>query len=1663
MPRRIKRSAQGRRNRKSQRKGIRNLLRKRQATPTIFNHELETLEPRVLLTTLVGGDIFEFKAPDPADPAGEGVTIRVIVTGDTIVELIGADVRLEPDGFGGLRQVVNLGDLPGTIYGEGSAAGSDNIEDGIDILGGVGGADGIELLNALNIDPLTGPIILSTPDGTDQIDMQAIASMGLLGNGTTFGINVGQIGTGTGTAATTRQVIQLVQLDVTNDDGTTNNNSTVEAVIQAATLQSDIQSNLVNYPSSLSNPDAYAIDPTTGLAYAVSNEVLYRINRSSGAVTVIGNVSSETLSFEDLGETVSDDVAGLGVDSAGNFLSVYIDSLLNNGLYTSNGSTDPNPQAAILGDYGDSVNLTAIAVDDDPDSPAWGVVENGGTFSLVRFTRISGEIQSITVIGTIQDSLGRNVTEIDSIELESTGDLYVVATRPTVNSAGTREVFRINSNTAVATAVNVVVFADGVLNDDVTGTAIDESNGAENGVLYATVRIGTQDMLIRIDRSIAVSPSDSTADSDDGAVTDNTDGLANDERFLFYSVYDNAIINPALVSSTLDLVPQVTVDSNIAGGGDLLDEYNVLALTVTAQDRLLAVVDEGDGTTGLYEAVRNTVGGPIHSFTKLGSLSFDDGGTDKNILNVQAIESHTTDGSKVYFVGRLDDGSGNGTAVSDDMLFELTFADETTYSVSGSNVLLSGALTTSVFTALAFAHDDSGDLNLYAVRQTASGDQLVSFATNAVGVPEVLSSSITDIAGSSSTNRITALDTYGTSTLVAYRDDSSSSTVERDLVFVGLDGSVEQRLAGGVIDANLNGLAIDADGRVYSVFSSAGTNSQLWQSESFAQVPSLENGDSGTLGDIMDVVALTIGNSGSTYIVTNNDTGFTLEQVTRDAAGIATGVDNLGHITSSVSGSAVIDIAGLDINPASNGLWTVGVDASTLSPDSSLGSLDAIYNVIDVVVTDTLDANQNQRVFALVNNAMSVDMYEIVRLTDGSVDTFSLVGQLSDASGNAVLGSTSIESNSNNSLFVTGYAADSLLEGTATGSQVDSDMLSGQTITQVTAVPGTTNEIYVLTSTGSIYHVNSNGVETLVDQNTVNDIQAIAYDSVQARLLVLGRVDNGTDFNLYAIDAATALDPSTLTISTVTTLFNDQSTQFNTSNSSFAGMTYDSTNNALLIIRNDLVTPANGQFLVTATFDLDTGVYLETTSDTNSIQNGLTAENLNITDLTLHNGVLMGIHISGASQYLTAIDQSDASNSRVLTNSLGGDEIVGLSDNENGNLVVVTNNGTTNTWTLGDAAPTTRLYTINNVNALAADSGVNSASNGTALTTLDGSIVSLAVDEDGDTTVLYAVIQSATDSLQHLVTIDTDNATDDNSVAGTIVDLGAISLNTDLQGTGTQVNPTIVSADIRNGVLVAIATGISSDIDRQLIGVDLQNPDTDSIFYSIVDTLTIDDTLVGLSVDANGNLFSLSNSTTTTRLMTSDVRQALFVVNSTSAVGEFKGTLDDVNGDIVSDSVTALSFSKAGDILYAILRNTDEGQDRIVTISMTDGQVSEIGTSSSIIQVNQANTHIVALETSPTGNLLAYDDSLSTGRRVIQINLEDTETSLQVTTPSTDINDVMGFAVDANGRYFSFNDTATETRLYSSLNSFVAQALFNGGLGAAFDDIADLTINAAGQ
>ncbi|MBL4701391.1 MAG: hypothetical protein JKX85_09040, partial [Phycisphaeraceae bacterium] len=195
----------------------------------------------------------------------------------------------------------------------------------------------------------------------------------------------------------------------------------------------------------------------------------------------------------------------------------------------------------------------------------------------------------------------------------------------------------------------------------------------------------------------------------------------------------------------------------------------------------------------------------------------------------------------------------------------------------------------------------------FTIASSATSDALGISAIDGVGVHNSIS-----ITGSTADIRITAMETYGTNTLVAYRKTTDGT----ELVFIDQsNGNVESRLAAGVIDADLAGFAIDSNGRVNSVHAVTGSNSQLWQSESFAQIPSLVDGDMGTLDSIMDVVALTISASDNTYIVTANDTGYTLEQVTRDSANFATGTTSIGHIVDSTSGGVILDINGLTSTP----------------------------------------------------------------------------------------------------------------------------------------------------------------------------------------------------------------------------------------------------------------------------------------------------------------------------------------------------------------------------------------------------------------------------------------------------------------------------------------------------------------------------------------------------------------------------------------------------------------------------------------------------------------------------------------------------------------------------------------------------------------------------
>ncbi|MBI1369176.1 MAG: matrixin family metalloprotease [Planctomycetes bacterium] len=250
---------------RSERRAIRNRMRARLAARRRL--QLESLEPRILLTTLFGGEVFEYISANPTNPAAGQATVRVTVEGDnSVVEVVAVDIDDNNQAL--------LGDLPGNIT-------ASDIRNGATILGGAGGAQGVQLIGQTPInEPTTAPGDIGLNNGAD-INFQALASAPEVENGITYGFNIGDVTVN----GNDRTVVQLADLS------TTNGGATVDAVFHQGTLGEDIVGAIdnTNTPGvTLNNVQASAIDPTTGLMYVINNEggqaVLYQLNRSSGAI-----------------------------------------------------------------------------------------------------------------------------------------------------------------------------------------------------------------------------------------------------------------------------------------------------------------------------------------------------------------------------------------------------------------------------------------------------------------------------------------------------------------------------------------------------------------------------------------------------------------------------------------------------------------------------------------------------------------------------------------------------------------------------------------------------------------------------------------------------------------------------------------------------------------------------------------------------------------------------------------------------------------------------------------------------------------------------------------------------------------------------------------------------------------------------------------------------------------------------------------------------------------------------------------------------------------------------------------------------------------------------------------------------------------------------------
>jgi len=329
--------------------------------------QLEALEPRILLTTLVGGDVFEYIGAD-------GSTIRIAVTGDTIAELTASEID-------DLNELL-LGAMPGEFID------SDIGRTGTEVLGGRGGEDGVELIGSTPIIDPAGVSIFPGGQTGGAINIDAVASQSQDDGGFTWGINVGTVNVND----MNRTVIQLVQFDApdTSDpadpfaDPTISGDAEVQALMHQATLDEDRPATL-NDPFDpfffgLTNVQAYAVDPTSGLGYAVDavgqQSLLYQVSQVDGTVSLIGEITNtdtgnpitnvQAAAFNSLGELfiLTDNFDGaVGADATGDGSNT--DVALVNVSVASATFTNADAQTVILGGNEATDAYTSLAFQTD--------------------------------------------------------------------------------------------------------------------------------------------------------------------------------------------------------------------------------------------------------------------------------------------------------------------------------------------------------------------------------------------------------------------------------------------------------------------------------------------------------------------------------------------------------------------------------------------------------------------------------------------------------------------------------------------------------------------------------------------------------------------------------------------------------------------------------------------------------------------------------------------------------------------------------------------------------------------------------------------------------------------------------------------------------------------------------------------------------------------------------------------------------------------------------------------------------------------------------------------------------------------------------------------------------------------------------------------------
>ncbi len=645
-------------------------------------YHLESLEPRLLLTTLADGDTFRFTD-------AEGRLVQVTVDGDALIELIGANTN---------SQTVTLADLPGLFTeSELGRAGLEYLLDGSIPINNLDDGDGIQ-------DPLFGPGDAGSGgnDG-DEINVQGLASESPVLGGQTYGFNVATVND--------NLVVQLVQIDNADAD------ETVEAMLQQGTLGLDPADGRDLSAALGSTPTAMAFDSTTGLLFAVTEtggvSHLWSIERQTGQVTDIGDINNggsnlsriQAISFDDAGQmyALTDDYDGDDqADDTGD--GTNLDGALIE-VDKTNGDVNAGT-IEVLSLNGEQLNEAYIALAPDPDSDNWLAVvrradDGGGNVSsalhLIDQNGVITEVGAITVNGgatvidgitVVSDANGNdivvgldngqvdedtgvvsprlvriNLANGEAAPLSQTGDASTVvglyrdlASAPT--STGEHLLY-------AATGTDLFLGSAVTLPVDTAGasTVIDieaadfrpATGSAQDGLLYFVVEATVDGNVVRDVYTLDVHAGSYSAIQSSLTRVGRIAGLAGENANVTSIAWDQTAADDArLLISVLTLVDGDAQNQILAWDGAAIDNGNIDTAVLAAVTLNGNPVDNITGITIVNDDVTGE-DGVIHAILNGGETN------DNMLIRINLADGVATE------LGTTSDGAGDAPITGEDL------------------------------------------------------------------------------------------------------------------------------------------------------------------------------------------------------------------------------------------------------------------------------------------------------------------------------------------------------------------------------------------------------------------------------------------------------------------------------------------------------------------------------------------------------------------------------------------------------------------------------------------------------------------------------------------------------------------------------------------------------------------------------------------------------------------------------------------------------------------------------------------------------------------------------------------------------------------------------------------------------------------------------------